>query len=578
MQNIHKAVSVGSVIGTLCAGTAMADFDDAVVVRYSVQATEYDGTPVSVTVEDVYLLTDDPKDVDLNIYDLDLPRGARVPYFQSSTAPGWIPTNIGDVFDSSAVRFADSFVTVGGFAGGVDAPAQSPGVAPATGIDPFFGGNDVAYPQNRAGWYNGSPPNLQGLATQTPAGLGVLVGRFAYDGPFTLVGATFSATWNQGLGTAGKQAGFTVREFIDCNGNLVEDAVEIADPSIAPSPAAIRWEIADGGNGHWYELVLEPTTIADANLAAAARGGYLATFALPGENDFVADEYLGLSQSASVGGVQRQPAVEPIGSWRWATGEPWTGVPWNRPEPNDSAYFGGAEGRMEIYFNSFLGTFNDVSGETPRAYLIEWDAAADCNGNGVLDTCDIASGLETDLNGNRIPDSCEALDVPADYATIQGAIDAAPDGGLVLVAPGTYNESLLYPADGREIVLASSGGADVTTIDGSGITASVIEVSGGQTIRSRVEGFTITGGTTGSVIPGLPAFFGGGLLVTRSDLEVFDCRFVDNRSTFGGNAYVLESSGEIRNCVFVDGFAQSDGGNLMLFRSDSVVTDCAMAD
>ena len=86
-NKIHLSMTVGSVIGMFCAGTALADFNDAVVVRYSVQATEYDGTPVSVMVEDLYLLTDDPKDVDLNIYDLDLVRGARVPYFQSSPAP-----------------------------------------------------------------------------------------------------------------------------------------------------------------------------------------------------------------------------------------------------------------------------------------------------------------------------------------------------------------------------------------------------------------------------------------------------------------------------------------------------------
>ena len=578
-NKIHLSMTVGSVIGMFCAGTALADFNDAVVVRYSVQATEYDGTPVSVMVEDLYLLTDDPKDVDLNIYDLDLVRGARVPYFQSSTAPTWLPGNLGDPFDSTAVQFADSFVTVGGFAGGTTAPAQIPGVAPATGIDPFFGGETVAYPQDRAGWYNGSPPNLQGLATSTPAGLGVLIGRFAHDGEFSLVGSTFSATWNQGLGTPGVQAGFTVREFIDCNGNIVEDALEIADPSIPPSETAIRWEVADGGNGHWYELVTDPTTIPDADLAARARGGYLATFSLPGENTYVANAFQFLADSASVGGIQRQPAVEPIGSWFWDTNEPWNGVDWNVDEPNDTAYFGGTEGRMEIYlFASRLGRFNDVSGDTPRAYLIEWDAAADCNGNGILDTCDLASGLESDLNGNRIPDSCEALEVPGEYATIQSAIDAAPEGGVVLVEPGTYNETLLFPEDGRNLVLASVAGPLQTTIDGSGLEASVIQVSGGQTLRTRIQGFQVTGGEFGSQLPGVPAFVGGGLLVFNADLDIDNCIFEANRSGFGGNAYVLESAGEIRNCSFSDGFAQSDGGNLMLFRSETVVTNCTMTD
>ena len=38
----------------------------------------------------------------------------------------------------------------------------------------------------------------------------MLVGRFAYDGEFDLTGSTLEATWNQGLGTPGVQAGFTV--------------------------------------------------------------------------------------------------------------------------------------------------------------------------------------------------------------------------------------------------------------------------------------------------------------------------------------------------------------------------------
>ncbi|MCP4845081.1 MAG: GlyGly-CTERM sorting domain-containing protein, partial [Actinomycetia bacterium] len=41
-------------------------------------------------------------------------------------------------------------------------------------------------------------------------GLGVLVGRFAYDGDFDLIGSTLEVTWNQGLGTPGQQEGFVV--------------------------------------------------------------------------------------------------------------------------------------------------------------------------------------------------------------------------------------------------------------------------------------------------------------------------------------------------------------------------------
>ena len=57
----------------------------------------------------------------------------------------------------------------------------------------------------------------------------------------------------------------------------------------------------------------------------------------------------------------------------------------------------------------------------------------DCNGNGVRDECDIASGSATDANSNGVPDSCENLcrmDVNGD-----GVVNGA-DLGLVLGAWG----------------------------------------------------------------------------------------------------------------------------------------------
>lgn len=48
------------------------------------------------------------------------------------------------------------------------------------------------------------------------------------------------------------------------------------------------------------------------------------------------------------------------------------------------------------------------------------------------------------------------LNVPGDFATIQGCIDAAQNGDECVVAPGTYNELI-----GTGITLRSSGGRDV---------------------------------------------------------------------------------------------------------------------
>lgn len=96
---------------------------------------------------------------------------------------------------------------------------------------------------------------------------------------------------------------------------------------------------------------------------------------------------------------------------------------------------------------------------------------ADCNGNGVLDSCDIADGIETDCNANGVPDACElaagtALDADFDgmidscqavvfvdanatgsgdgsswndaYTDLSAALAAVPEFGQVWVAAGLY--------------------------------------------------------------------------------------------------------------------------------------------
>ena len=191
---------------------ATADITSVGVVSYSVTAEEFGGTSVSLNVQDLYLYSDNAADVALNVYDLTLAEAARVTYYQSSTGLGWAPTNLGGIFDTSATRLADSFVTIGGFTQDTLLPEQAPGAGAGTGLDPNFGGNTAASPGALAGWYNGSPPSLNGQVGMLPGtlGMGVLVGRFAYDGDFDLTGSMLEVTWNQGLGTPGIQAGFEV--------------------------------------------------------------------------------------------------------------------------------------------------------------------------------------------------------------------------------------------------------------------------------------------------------------------------------------------------------------------------------
>ena len=204
--------------GTVAVATSLATADiiGAYVVTYSVTELEFDGSNVTVNVQDLYLSSDDPADTVLNIVNYNAGNNAATSYFQSFTGTGWQPTNLGGPFETPALRLADSFVTIGGFEQDVLLPEQSPGAGSGTGLDPNFGGNNAAYPGENAGWFNGSPPSLNGAVGSVPEasgdliGLGVLIGRFAYDGDFDLVGSTLEVTWNQGIGSPGNQEEFTV--------------------------------------------------------------------------------------------------------------------------------------------------------------------------------------------------------------------------------------------------------------------------------------------------------------------------------------------------------------------------------
>jgi hypothetical protein len=202
---------LGAGLATLVAGAATAEITGAYVVSYSVTAADFDGSDVTVNVQDLYLSSNDASDVALNVFNYTAGGDAASSYFQSFTGTGWQPTNLGGPFDAAALRSADSFVTIGGFDQGVAAPEQAPGAGSGTGLDPNFGGNSAAAPGALAGWYNGSPPSLNGqVGAVEGSDLGVLIGRFATVGDSDLTGGTLEVTWNQGLGTPGQQAGFTI--------------------------------------------------------------------------------------------------------------------------------------------------------------------------------------------------------------------------------------------------------------------------------------------------------------------------------------------------------------------------------
>jgi hypothetical protein len=80
--------------------------------------------------------------------------------------------------------------------------------------------------------------------------------------------------------------------------------------------------------------------------------------------------------------------------------------------------------------------------------------------------------------------------VPSEYSSMQGAINAAVDGDTVIVAPGTYNETMSI--SDKSITIRSSGGATATKIDRVNGGGTIFTVYGSTQKQVTIEGFTIT--------------------------------------------------------------------------------------
>jgi len=103
------------------------------------------------------------------------------------------------------------------------------------------------------------------------------------------------------------------------------------------------------------------------------------------------------------------------------------------------------------------------------------------------------------------------INVPSDQPTIQAAIDVANNGDTILVAPGTYQETINFR--GKAITVASTDGPDVTVIDGSRAD-SVVTVATGEGRASVLGGFTIQNGRSGFDTPGFGN--GGGIRIQNA--------------------------------------------------------------
>lgn len=161
----------------------------------------------------------------------------------------------------------------------------------------------------------------------------------------------------------------------------------------AAHAAPVQWAV----NGHWYEAVSVPGGISwtQANAAAQAAGGYLATPATSSENAFIFSlvdsaffwnrEPGGSNLGPWLGGYQTfDDGSTPAANWTWVTGEPWSFTVWHSGEPNN---FTGADENYLSYkcygpTGCRIGRWNDLPdaisefGTAVVGYVIEYNSLA----------------------------------------------------------------------------------------------------------------------------------------------------------------------------------------------------------
>jgi hypothetical protein len=179
----------------------------------------------------------------------------------------------------------------------------------------------------------------------------------------------------------------------------------------ADAQQAVQWQVRDGGNGHWYQVMSVTgsnsprITWTEAKARAEAAGGHLVAINTPAENSylFAALSPLMFHQwSCWIGGYRSSG-----GDWNWVTGEVFSceALPSGRSCPFDCCENSLYTGSFGTGPYLFVDDHDDGFQGGKEQYLIEW--SADCNNDGIVDYGQILSGELVDADTNGVPDACE---------------------------------------------------------------------------------------------------------------------------------------------------------------------------
>jgi len=376
------------------------------------------------------------------------------------------------------------------------------------------------------------------------------------------------------------------QEGVECSSESCENDEYVIGP--------FQWTIAEGGNDHWYAIVVPSQSIcwSDANTRAQSLGGYLLSVTTDSEYAWWLSTFNGTGEEPFIGLRQQQGAGEPADGWEWTTGEGVTFDAWSSGAPSDDM------GDKDVAQMLQSGGWADVISCDGPSYAVEFGQWYN-----VCDTCE--------------------------YLTIQEAVDDASDVETIFVGEGTYRTVdgvSLVDLQGKDISLIGAG-SDVTILDGE-LSVSGLRFEYGQGGDARMEGLTIrycVGGDGASVVVdggqltiascvlennrandgnanGGACFvsggatlllqsctlesntadqFGGAIYVqgNASSVEMYDCVCSLNTASSGGAVYVSNNTTiAVEDSEFSNNTASFDGGAMSVNENGSSISFCCFKE